>query len=189
MKKYIIFLILFAILFTACKSSNANADAQPTKLIVDTLVPSGTQEDVTSAKGDSSNAKNADARELLADGAVIVIQRSGGIAGLNDQWSFYPDGKIVHVNIKQSNASDTQSVDAVQVTALLAALKAAGFFEMKSASGIGSGLSNCKDCFTYKLTATSEGSTNSISLQDSATGSPSTIEQLIKQIIALAPNQ
>ena len=186
MKKIPIFLILFALVLTACKSSNANADIQPTKLLVDTFVPAGTDESVVAAKGDSSTPKNADVQALLANGAVIVLQRSGGFAGVNDQWSFYPDGKIVKENLKQSNSSENLSVEAAQVTALLDALNAAGFFDMKSSPGLG-GLSNCNDCFTYSLTATSNGKTNSISLQQSSTGSPSTIEQLIGQLIGLAP--
>ncbi len=184
MKKMTVFLILLAMVLSACQSSNANANNQPTKLIVDTYAPAGTQGPVVAVKGEGSNPKPGDVQALLDAGAVIILQRGGGFAGVNEQWSFYPDGKIVKDYLDKSKPSENLSVDAAQVTALLDALKAAGFFEMKS-SAIGGGLSNCNDCYTYKLTAVREGITNSISIQENSTGSASALEQLVKQLIGL----
>src|SRR3972149_4110280 len=164
MKKISIILILFALVLTACESSNANADVQPTKRILGATSPAGTEGPIVVIKDESSTAKTPEEQALLDSGAVILIHRSGGFAGVNEQWSFYADGKIVKDSGDQSKADETISVDAVLITSLLEALKTACFFDMKASSGIG-GMSNCKDCFTYKLAATSDGKINSITLE------------------------
>ena len=71
-----------------------------------------------------------------------------------------------------------------QVTTLLEALQAAGFYEMKvSPSTAGSG--NCNDCYTYQLTVTSGGKENSITFQEGAKDIPEAFMGVVEQIDSL----
>jgi hypothetical protein len=187
MKKIFIILILIALTMTACKSTGAKANVEATKRILDATSSAGAEGTIVVMREDDSSTKTSGEQALQTSGAVIIIQRSGGLVGVNEQWSFYPDGKIVKDYMDQEKPSETYNVDAAQVTALLAALKTAGFFDMEASSGIG-GLSNCKDCFTYQLSAASEGTTNSITFQEGATGPQEEIEKVINQLIRLAGN-
>jgi hypothetical protein len=171
MKKITIVLILFALVLTACQSANAKANAQSTKRV----------------QAEMNTKATSVSLALKASGVVIIVQRSGGVAGVTDQWSFYADGKIVKDNADQGKPNDERTVDSAQVTALLDALKAAGFFDMKISSSIGN-LNNCKDCFTYQLTAISDGKTNTITIQEGAAGASEAIVKVIDQLIVLASN-
>ena len=149
MKKITVVLILFALVLTACKSLGAKAEK------------------------DTPAAKATDVNSALLP--VIVFQRSGGFAGVSEQWSIYESGKVVKLN------GDEISIEPAQVKVLLNAIQAAGFYEMKATSGIG-GLSNCKDCYTYKLTVNGDGKTNTITAQEGAKDIPEAFWNLIKQI-------
>lgn len=180
MKKISIILVLLALTLTACQSSGAIAKAQSTKRIIDVLTPANTDNSNVVEKDNSSTPQ--------ANNIVIMVERSGGFAGVNEQWSFYADGKIAKEYLDQSKPNEMLSVDAPRITAQLEALKTAGFFQMKASSDIGK-LSNCNDCFTYKLTATSDGITKTITIQEGATGTPDPIQNIINQLIGLAKNQ
>jgi hypothetical protein len=109
---------------------------------------------------------------------VIVFQRDGGFAGVSEQWSIYANGKIVKKDGEEHN------VGPAQVTALLEALQAAGFYEMKASPSI-AGSGSCNDCFTYQLTVTSGGKENTITAQEGAKDMPEAFWTIIKQIDGL----
>jgi len=167
MKRFTIILFLFALVLTACQSTGANAKGKATNEVAK----------VTPSPDKTALNVALDATPSPAD-LVIVFERSGGFAGVDEKWSIYTGGKIVKEN------GDTFSVDAAKVTALLDAAEAANFFEMKASSAIGS-VSNCKDCFSYKLTITSNGQTNTITTSDGATGLPDAFMEILKQIKVL----
>ena len=104
---------------------------------------------------------------------VIVFQRSGGLAGVSEQWSIYANGKITTKDGKELK------IDTAQVTALLEAIQAAGFYDMKA--GIG-GPSNCKDCYTYQLTVTSDKKSNSLTVQEGSKDMPEAFWNIIQKI-------
>lgn len=157
MKKITIVLILFALVLTACSALGAKAKDENNADI----------EKITPSPGKAS-------MELEAD-PVIVYQRSGGIAGVDEEWSIYATGKIVQKDGKEF------SVDPVKVAVLLETVETAGLGEFKPASGIG-GISNCKDCFTYTLTLFGDEKPLTISAQDGAKDVPEAFWTLINQI-------
>ena len=106
---------------------------------------------------------------------VIVFQRSGGLAGVSEQWSIYADGKIAIKDGKEFK------IDSAQVTALLEAIQAAGFYDMKAGPGIG-GPSSCKDCYTYQLTVTSDKKSNSLTVQEGSKDMPESFWNIIQKI-------
>ncbi len=165
MKRLTILLIFFALMITACQSTGAKANLEATNEILK-ITPSPEQ-----------NALNValDQNTPSPDELVVGYERSGGLAGVNERWSIYAGGRIVNQN------GETITVDAAKVTDLLDAIDTAGFFDMKSASIIG-GLNNCKDCFSYKLTVTSNGQTNTITTYDGAKGLPDSFWAILKQV-------
>ena len=157
MKKITVVLILFALVLTACKALGINAKEG---------------EDVEVAK--ITPSPDQAAMELEAE-PVIVFERGGGIAGVTEQWSIYATGKVSKQN------GEELTVGPAQVTALLAAIQAAGFYDMKAGPSIGNP-GSCKDCFTYKLTVNRDEKPYSITAQEGAKDIPEAFWNLIKQI-------
>ena len=168
MKKFAIFLIFLALALTACQSSGAQANGAATD----------EARKITPSPGQAALNLQPDQNTPAAGEAVVVFERSGGFAGVNDQWTIFSDGKIV----KDSGETATISTD--QLSALLSAVDAAGFYDMKPGSSLGNA-SNCKDCFTYTLTITNNGQTNTISAQDGSKNLPDAFWSLIQQINTL----
>jgi hypothetical protein len=98
-----------------------------------------------------------------ASGAAITFARSGGIAGISEQWTIYADGRIA------GPAGQTAQVSEAEVSQLLAEIEAAGFFDWSTPARLPSG---CADCFSYSLVVTFEGRTNQIRLVDGQQDAP-----------------
>ena len=62
-------------------------------------------------------------------GAVIIYQRSGGLTGISEQWTVYPDGRIT------SAQGPEYRVSPEHVSSLLKEIESSGFFEMSENSG------------------------------------------------------
>lgn len=172
MKRFTIIIILLALLLAGCQS-RANANKPESKRILDEATPAGTDDSLEISKLDTQTKD-----------PVIIIQRSGGFAGVNEQWSYYLDGRIVKEYIDQTKPIETFSVEAAQVITQLEALKTAGFFDMRASSSKGM-LNKCKDCFTYSLTATSDGKTNAITFQEVPGDTKDAVQKIVEQLIGL----
>lgn len=96
----------------------------------------------------------AEGHEKLG-GAVILYQRSGGFAGISEQWTIYPDGRIV------SGDGQERKVSAEEVSALLIEIGALGFFDLRDSGGLPN---TCADCFSHQITASSDGGLNQITV-------------------------
>lgn len=94
-------------------------------------------ENETSAESENSKGEV----ENIGD-AAIVFHRSGGIAGLDEQWLVYADGRI-------EGPDDKQQVDPEQVQALLDMITANNFFALDDSY---IPLDTCCDRFTYAIT-------------------------------------
>lgn len=171
MKKISIILVLVALIMTACQSLGVNTQKESANEVIKiTPSPNQNTQKVNVAKGTS-----------LPDGVVVVFLRSGGLRGTSEQWSIYADGKILN------GTGDKFSIDVAQVTAILAAFKAVGFYDMKTSASIGS-LGKCNDCYTYQLTVSNAGEINSITFQDGDNGLPQSFWNIINQINTLIVN-
>jgi hypothetical protein len=157
MKKIVIFLTLFALIVVACEALGVNANDE-SNTVVEKITPSPEK-----------------AAMALEAEPVIVFQRSGGFAGVSEQWSIYASGKI------SKQGGEDLTVDPAKVTALMEALQTAGFYDMKASSGK-TVLSNCKDCFTYQLTVTGAEKANTITFQEGAKDIPEAILNIMNQI-------
>ena len=108
--------------------------------------------------------------------AVITYQRSGGFAGVHEQWTIYPDGRIT--------ASDGREwqVAPERVEQLLADIEALGFFEM---SGRYMPLNTCCDRFTYEITVRSGDKVHTATTIDAAPNTPAELWRVIDEISRL----
>ena len=164
MKKISIILVLLALVLTACQSLGINPKGS-----------AGDNQKSTPSKTSSDLSLEVSKGTHSPDQAVVVFQRSGGLVGGSEQWNIFANGDIVNSKGEQVN------IGATQVSAILAALNAVGFYDIKTSSNIGS-LGNCKDCYSYQLTVTSNGKTNTITFNDGDKSLPDTFWKIINQI-------
>lgn len=111
-----------------------------------------------------------------ASGAVITLARSGGIAGVSEQWTIYADGRIL------GPAGAAAQVPEAEVNRLLAEIEAAGFFDWATPARLPSG---CADCFTYSLLVTFEGQAKELRLVDGQPDAPEGAWTILERIQAL----
>ena len=109
-------------------------------------------------------------------GAVIVYQRSGGIAGTTEQWSIYPDGQITFDNGRE------WQVAADEVQQLLSDIVALGFFEMSDRYVP---LNTCCDRFRHEITVRYGSEVKRVSTIDAASNAPAELWHVIERISRL----
>jgi hypothetical protein len=110
------------------------------------------------------------------DEAAITFHLSGGLAGVDETWTIYPNGRVVYPE------GEEQNLDAAQVATLLDDIEALGFFEMKDSYGQ---FSQCNDCFTYTLSVSSGGKVKSVSTKEGASDTPPELLQILAKINSL----
>ena len=84
-----------------------------------------------------------------ASGAVVVLQRSGGLEGTTDEWAIFADGSGQHASDGQAPVTTAGVMSPDEVERLVADIQALGFFAM--ADDYGRDV-QCADCFHYGLT-------------------------------------
>jgi hypothetical protein len=113
---------------------------------------------------------------LRASGAVITFARSGGLAGVSEQWTIYADGRIL------APSGAVGQVPEAEVNQLLAEIAGAGFFDWATPARLPPG---CADCFTYSLLVTFEGQTKELRLVDGQPDAPEGAWTILERIQAL----
>jgi hypothetical protein len=107
---------------------------------------------------------------------VIVLDKSGGIAGINKKWTIYADGRVL------SDGQTAKTLSEGQVNNTLADIQKLGFFGMGADY---SSLSNCNDCFMYKVTINSGGRSKTVSGVEGDANTPAEFSQIIEKIDGL----
>jgi hypothetical protein len=107
------------------------------------------------------------------DSAIIIFRRSGGIAGVDELWKIYPDGRI------EGPKNQQQQVEPTKVQALLEMIQSAGFFELDDSY---LARNNCCDRFTYEVTVQVEDKIKTVTAGEASPAQP---EQLTKVIGAI----
>jgi hypothetical protein len=108
-----------------------------------------------------------------ADTTSIVYKRSGGLAGVKDDWTIYSDGRIVDVKGGEKRVSPEQ------VSEVLRQAEKVGFFAFQPS---GPGTNVCNDCFSYSLSITSGEKNSSLGLVDGQKGVPDEIWLLLQAV-------
>lgn len=107
------------------------------------------------------NKTRAPAEPVLA----ISYQRSGGLAGIDERWIINDDGLIEGRDLTTGDRGTamTGRVEAQEVANLLKFIEKEGFFSFKERYGFPS---NCRDCFTYRITVFGEGKGKVVTAMD-----------------------
>jgi hypothetical protein len=148
MRKHIARILLIACTFLAgCSSPQAPAATEP---------------------GEIKN--EAQATGETAQTVQIVLERSGGFAGVDERWLINSDGRITASDGKNSQVS------IAELSAAVADLENLGFFELQNSY---MPLDTCCDRFTYKLSVTAAGKAHTVTALE---GDQETPEELWKAI-------
>jgi hypothetical protein len=130
--------------------------------------PPSTQPSETPTLDDSDSPPQA-----LPDGAVIVYRRSGGIAGLDETFTIYQDGRIT------SSDGGEWYVSPQDLQDLMKQIKQVGFFQVEQTGPFNV---PCCDRFSYTLTVNLEGKTHTVQTYDGAVDQPESVQSAINAI-------
>jgi hypothetical protein len=151
---------------TPASSQAASSNAPISPLPTPTLVETGTASPAAAqASGQASNKLSAALGE-----AAIIYRRSGGLAGLSEEWTIYPSGRI------EASDGHTYRATAEQVDQALRDIEALGFFEMRDTY---MSRSTCCDRFMYEITARRDSKVNRVTTIDAEPNAPPELWQVI----------
>jgi hypothetical protein len=107
---------------------------------------------------------------------VIVLQRSGGVAGQTASWTVYGDGRII------TGQGSERRITPDQVTQLVTSIQTLGFFNLQSSYGQNT---QCRDCFNYELTVTNGGQTKTVTFVENPPDMPPGLVQVLALVIGM----
>jgi hypothetical protein len=112
---------------------------------------------------------------------VIVLRRSGGFAGVMQEWQIFADGRVL---AKDGQARQTEvQVPAEAVTELLTWLEGSGFFTADVPTPNPD--EACCDRFLYELTVYANGRSNTVVALDSPENLPEDLAEAFRRVAAL----
>jgi hypothetical protein len=106
-------------------------------------------------------------KALVQGGAVIVYERNGGTACIDELYAIYADGRIV--SDYGDNNTKEKSVSPDQVSKLLTQISDLGFF---TANFYTTHHTPCGACYQYSTTVTHNGETKTVEAVDGGTDAP-----------------
>jgi simple sugar transport system permease protein len=125
--------------------------------------------------------RQAAAADLVKGGAVIVYERNGGSACVDELYAFYPDGRVTGDDVTQQA---TRQAAAADVAKLLEDIVGLGWFtdNMYSTSH-----TPCAQCYTYFTSLTYSGKSKTVHAVDGGTDAPSAYWLVTGKIQAFLP--
>jgi hypothetical protein len=112
---------------------------------------------------------------------LIVLQRTGGFAGLEDEWWFYANGRIVNHRDNQA-----QQVEAGEVIALHQDMLNGGFFNLAPEY---MPADTCCDRFTYAVTLIEGENRHTVTTMDETESIPELLRDSLRRITTLLVSQ
>ena len=106
------------------------------------------------------------------DDVLIVYRRSGGLAGLNETWTIYADGRVQY---QGGPAAPSKQLTPDQLNVLIDAVRASDFFSL---NGSYVPANSCCDRFLYEITVTLDGRTQTVRTLDAAPDEPAALSKL-----------
>lgn len=171
--------IALMLFLAACQSSPAEEPLSPTQ---NEPYPSPEEVDgLATPVGKKTDSREAypgpdSKKEALPEGATIVFRRSGGFAGVDEEWTIYSDGRIT------STDGGAWRVTPDQVEPLAEQIDKSGFFEL---DGKYLPLDTCCDRFTYQVSVNMGDKANSVTTIDAAPGVPPELWEIIGELNTL----
>jgi hypothetical protein len=165
-------LVLLALL-AACSPAGTGDDpatATPTAAPALDTVPPPTAE---SGDGTAVPESEGEPEVEMAEGAVIVFRREGGIAGVSEEWTIFEDGRIVDA------AGNAFSLEPAGVTAMLDTIRATGFMELEIGDAP---VELCCDRFVYTLSVRLDGQVQTMTMVDGQENVPPALTAAIDSV-------
>ena len=150
------------ILLSACAalpSSETPASGQDVVLPTNTFLPLDVENPVNTPISPQEDVERELPTVEIPEEAVIIYRRSGGFAGLDEEWMIYEDGTV------NAKSGDHMKVDPGQVSSLLETIDGLGFFELETSY---MPKSLCCDLFSYELVVHYKGVTMAVAAMDGA---------------------
>jgi hypothetical protein len=110
------------------------------------------------------------------DTLLIRYHRSGGIAGVDETWLFYANGRVDHTGRGQGHAVQ---LSASQLDALMAAARSP---EVAALNESYVPTNTCCDRFLHEITLTLDGQTKTVRTLDAAPDEPPALTNLLDAI-------
>ncbi len=165
-------LFLLAAYLTACLpiSAQSTLPAQET----DRLFPTSTVPKPTTSSAETSASGPKSAQPLW----TLTYTRSGGFAGISQSMKIESGGRVL------DSQGQTISAPAKDVAALIAEIDQLDFSSFGDEYGISS---DCRDCFTYKLTFEQAGKLKTITMvEDGTTELPVELQSILQKLTEFA---
>jgi hypothetical protein len=115
----------------------------------------------------------------FGEDTIVVYGRSGGFAGLQQEWTIYADGKIILPDGSQ------KQIDPAQVQLLFDKIQAANFQSLNPSY---MPEDTCCDLFTYTVTVQTGSETHTITTMDDAPNVPVGLTAVFQTIDDLIQN-
>ncbi|MDQ4076037.1 MAG: hypothetical protein M3220_07300 [Chloroflexota bacterium] len=138
--------------------------------VTETAVP--TQAATATATASTPISNTDPASEEESEG-MIVFERSGGFAGITEQWTIYSDGRVVN------DKGSVWEVAPGEVQQLLDEIESLGFFDLE---GKFIPKDPCCDFFTYVITVRDGDQENTVTTVDIAPNMPAALQEVIDKI-------
>ena len=143
----------------AIEPTEATTPIEPTKTVVR---PTPTEASTMTSDPDSLT------------GPVIILKRSGGYAGLEDQWAIYADGRV------EGSATTENPLSTEHIAEILAEAEGGGFFNLND-QYIDKG--HCCDFFNYEVTLNlADGRSHTIITVEQTPSIPPILAQTIQEL-------
>ena len=111
-----------------------------------------------------------------ASGIVLLYERSGGIAGIHNEWKAYSDGRLESID------GSIGTLSPKELDGVLEEFHKLNFFDLEMKINP---FDSCADCFSYRLLINFEGQTNEISWNEASTDTPVNFREILTLINTL----
>ena len=143
---------------------------------VSTPDPEGVERQAEGQAKPQLPVSNEEDNKLPADlpaGLLIAYHLSGGLAGVDETWMIFADGRITNPGQLAGQ------VEPEAAAGLAAAIQALGFFEMQSSY---LPANTCCDRFSYEITLIMDGRAHRVSALEAEPGAPEAFWQAVRLI-------
>ena len=107
---------------------------------------------------------------------AVIFKRSGGIAGVNEAWTIYTNGRV------DTNSTIQPQLTAEEVAQLLNSLESSGFFELENSYLPDD---TCCDRFLFEITAVQNSEFHTVKTLEATPDMPEALQQALRLVQAL----
>jgi hypothetical protein len=124
-------------------------------------------------EAETAEAATAVPTTTFTPNTAVIFKRAGGIAGLNEEWTIFTNGRI------ESNTAIKPQLSPEQVSQLLNSLQSAGFFSLDNSY---LPEDSCCDRFLYEVTAVNNTTFHTVTTLENTPDMPEALQQTLRLI-------